>query len=165
MSKTATYALIASTTTTNGQTSLSFSSIPSTYTDLVVVANCRNNSGTYDLQLRVNSDGGSNYSRTYLVGDGTTAASARASSVTYAQIGGYIGTSQGVAVINFMDYANTTTNKTFLSRAGSAAVNTGALVALWRSTAAINSITFDWAAGAFAADGSFRLYGIQAGNA
>jgi len=71
----ATYIKIASNTVgAGGVASVTFSSIPATYTDLVVKGSVRtNNNAVFDnLQLRFNSDSGANYSRLFLVGDGST---------------------------------------------------------------------------------------------
>jgi hypothetical protein len=65
-----------------------------------------------------------------------------------------------------MDYANTTTYKTVLSRGNEAAAEVNAEVGLWRSTVAITSLALDLETGIdFSIGSNFKLYGIQAGNA
>jgi len=59
-----------------------------------------------------------------------------------------------------MNYSNTTTYKTGLVRANSAASGTDAIVGLWRSTAAITSIVATHDTAQFATGSTFTLYGI-----
>jgi hypothetical protein len=66
-------------------------------------------------------------------------------------------------IISILNYANTTTYKTALSRANNAAGGVDAVVGLWRSTAAINSIKMAIGGGySYAAGTTFTLYGIAA---
>jgi len=60
-----------------------------------------------------------------------------------------------------MNYANTTTNKTILSRSNAADKGVMATVSLWRNTAAINSITLLASANNFATGSTFSLYGVK----
>ena len=166
--KTGTYTLIASNTLGSAAASVTFSSIPSTYTDLVLVINAADNAvANVYLQMGNGSiDTGSNYSNTILTGNGTTVYSARNSNATkilYA----YEGTpptspSFGTYIIHFMNYSNTTTYKTVLSRANSASSGTDAIVGLWRSTSAINQIQLS-AQGAttYSTGSTFTLYGVK----
>ena len=69
-----TYTAIATQTASGSTTALTFSSIPQTYTDLVIV--CLLTAGnTGDAYLRYNSDTGTNYSDTALRGNGSAASS------------------------------------------------------------------------------------------
>jgi hypothetical protein len=62
-----------------------------------------------------------------------------------------------------MNYSNTTTNKTILSRINNAENSTVARVTLWRNTAAISTIFLTEGNGAnFIAGSTFTLYGIKA---
>jgi hypothetical protein len=165
MSKTATYALIASATGTGSAGDISFSSIPGTYTDLVLVANIFTTANANQI-LRVNGDSGGNYSTTVLYGNGTSALSTRGSNnnaMTFQTDLFATTTISAMTVFNFMDYANTTTNKTVISRSNKADQSAETHVNLWRSTAAITSITISGAT--FTTNATFKLYGIQAGNA
>jgi hypothetical protein len=169
MAKTATYALIASTNGTGSSNSIAFNSIPSTYTDLILVVNGATTTSTGNPRLRFNGDTGSNYSDTNLYGSGTAAGSYRNTTQTSIQLIAtvYFNTSLNTnLIIHIMDYANTTTNKTTLNRANKATDGVDAVVGLWRNTAAINSITLFTASGFnISSDSTFKLYGIQAGNA
>jgi hypothetical protein len=169
MAKTATYSLIDSTTGTGSSNSITFSSIPSTYTDLILVVNGATTTSTGNPRLRFNGDTGSNYSDTNLYGSGSAAGSYRNTSGTSIQLIAtvYFNTSLDTnLIIHIMDYANTTTNKTTLNRANKATDGVDAVVGLWRNTAAINSLTLFTASGNNISSAStFKLYGIQAGNA
>ena len=162
-----TYTPIATTSTSGSASSYTFSSSPSTYTDLMLVVNGTNSSGsTEDLMCRYNGDTGSNYSRTYLEATGSAVASGRTANAVYAIIGGYIGSGKDfVSIFQFLNYSNTTTYKTSLSRANIAAGTYGlyTTVGLWRSTAAINSVQVFWpSAGTFGNGTTLTLYGIAA---
>ena len=149
----------------NGTTStVTFSTIPATYTDLVIVANVMNSNGSDSLSLRLNGDTGTNYSYTVLGNNGNTPESYRSSSNTYMQCGLELDTNLCVNIIQVMNYANTTTNKTVIARGNQADVRTRAIVGLWRSTSAITSITLrnPSGAGAYSTSSTFTLYGIKA---
>ena len=77
-----TYIPIATTTLSSTASSVTLSSIPATYTDIVIVCNGQTSTGTFDTKLQVNSDTGSNYSSTRLEGSGSAASSNRTTSQT-----------------------------------------------------------------------------------
>jgi hypothetical protein len=159
-----TYTQIASTTLGSAASSVTFSSIAATYTDLVLVINAKT-AASATCWVTLNSDSGSNYSDTILEGDGSTAVSARQSNQTR----GYTTYNSGPVstnfsfnqIVNFMNYSNTTTYKTFLSRANEASRATETMVTMWRSTSAITSIVYE-SSSTFAAGSTFNLYGITA---
>jgi hypothetical protein len=161
-----TYEPISTTTLTGNQTTVNLTSIPGTYTDLVLVINAKNDTTT-NSEIRFNSDSATNYSVTALYGTGASAASARETSTAQASIdwNAYITTGDFAYsnVIHIMNYSNTTTYKTFLARANSAANGVDLIVGLWRSTSAITSVKavlLD--ANSFATGSTFSLYGIAA---
>jgi hypothetical protein len=156
----ATYEPIATTTLGSAQASFSFTSIPGTYTDLVAVV-VASTSG--NLKIELNSDTSGNYSNTILYGTGSSALSARNSNTTGLIFGTTANTvGNGVNLYHFMNYSNTTTYKTALSRGND--IDNGLVradVGLWRSTSAITSIRFISNLGSNLATGStFTLYGI-----
>ena len=159
-----TYQPIASVTLSSAQSSVTFSGIPQTYTDLVLVINNIVSSGTgNDTALRFNDDTASNYSNTYMLGTGSSALSGR-NPLTYAD-NGYLDANSGnpnTRIIHLMNYANTTTFKTQLTRAsGQNGGQVTAYVNLWRSTSAITKILIYSAFSLSYASGStFNLYGI-----
>jgi hypothetical protein len=160
-----TYEPIATQTTTSAVASVTFSSISSSYTDLVLVYVAAV-SATYDLYFRLNGDTASNYSYTVLYGTGTVAGSARSSQNSgsfdyYGTPDTTLGTSNTIA--QFMNYSNSTTYKTVLARANRASGGVDALVNLWRNTAAITSIQIgSFAAPTISSGSTFTLYGIKA---
>ena len=162
-----TYVALATQTLGSAAASVTFSSISSAYTDLVLVAQpLKTTAGGGTLRYQVNSDSGTNYSNTTLYGDGSTAGSDRASSAVYGRIGFWTGDNQGNTFIaNFQNYSNTTTYKTVLSRTNNLGSLMGATVNLWRSTSAITSIYIYNDGGNFAAGSTFSLYGIKTANA
>jgi hypothetical protein len=159
-----TYTPIATTTTSGSATSYTFTSIPSTYTDLIVVCNVAADVST-SVQIQVgngSADTGSNYSWTYVLGNGSTAVSGRASNSTYYLAGDLTG-SPSTGITQIFNYANTTTNKTVIARGAAAGLNTYATVGLWRSTAAINTVKVFLGTPRYFLDGSkITLYGIAA---
>lgn len=147
------------------QATITFSSIPQTYTDLVLVAHCVSISSATSSSIGVqfNGDTATNYSRTLLFGNGSTIASTRDSSVTSSAILYYEGqTLLAANVLNIMNYANTTTNKTFIARANYASSTVRLGTGLYRSTAAITSVTLVPTTSSFATGSTFTLYGIKA---
>jgi hypothetical protein len=168
-----TYVALDKVTVTSSVTSVTLnmgSTLSQAYTDLVLVANTIVPTGNTfpECSLRFNGDTGSNYSSTYLLGLGSgSGVSGRASNITYADCG-YLTSNSGnpnTRIINIMNYSNTTTNKTVISRGSSD--NGGQVIAyanLWRNTAAITSITVFTQGGTYAAGSTFSLYGIAAAS-
>ena len=168
----ATYVPITTQTLGSAAPSVTFSSIPQGYTDLVLVINYGGNNTGANHKLNVGNgtvDTGINYSVTRLSGDGSSATSGRNTSFAYARLNTVIGNGDGTnvtntAIVHLMNYSNTTTNKTILSRANQATgtyPGTEALVNLWRSTSAINILTVSVDAGNYLAGSTFTLYGIS----
>lgn len=164
-----TYEAIATSTTSGSATSVVFSSIPGSYTDIIAVISGQVNSSSENITLRFNSDTGTNYSITVLSGNGSTTTSVRNSSQPYASVSYNTGgatTSDRNYIVQIQNYSNATTNKTFLSRSNAATGSfpgTEAIVGLWRSTAAITTITFGCTGSTNFINGTvISLYGIKA---
>jgi hypothetical protein len=156
----ATYEPIATTTLGSAQASYTFSSIPATYTDLVVVFNGAVTTGAVSVGLNFNGDTGTNYSMTYLYGSGTAASSGRTSSSANIYTMD-LSTSNATLICQVQNYSNTTTYKTSLQRGNAASNAVTATVGLWRNTAAISSLTLS-NANTFIIGSTFTLYGIKA---
>ena len=168
-----TYRPIETQTLGSAAATVTFSSILSTYTDLVLVANIQVNTGGGPI-VTFNADTGSNYSVTRLWGAGSSASSNRSSSQTGIDIGADAAASITADIytpyiFNIMNYSNSTTYKTSLltlrtatgGYGGTGEVNQS--VGLWRNTNAINSITLTAAYSRnFQSGSSFTLYGIKA---
>ena len=164
----ATYEPIATTTTTGNASTVTFSGISGSYTDVIAVFDGTHSDGTTDIRIRFNSDSGSNYSHTVLEGTGSAASSSRQSNTTHIMLAFNnvgIGTSQSNQIMHFMNYSNSTTYKTVIGRVN-AATNAGGFpgvsagVGLWRSTNAITSIEFYFSSGNFVNGSVISLYGI-----
>ena len=158
-----TYTPLATNTLNTAVSTVTFSSIPATYTDLVFVFDGTGASDTYS-GIRFNGDTSNNYSYTYLAGNGSTAVSSRSSNnpEMYTSTGNTVTTSQNNTIVHIQNYSNTTTFKTALIRNNSTTVETTAAVGLWRNTAAITSFTFKTPGTNFGVGSTFTLYGIKA---
>jgi len=141
----ATYEPIATQTLGSAAASITFSSIPASWTDLRLVVT-EFGAGNYAwFGVRFNSDSGTNYSGTLLRGNGASASSARDTSANRIDViyDGVAGTTiPALFEVDVFSYANST-NKTILARTSgdrNGAGQVGALVGLWRNTAAITTI-------------------------
>ena len=156
-----------------GSSSISFTSIPSTYKHLQIRGIGRSNrAATRDqIAIRFNSDSGANYSMHELSGDGASAAAvgyANETSMGYGPIIGAASATSGIfggGVIDILDYTNTNKNTTMRSLGG-ADTNGAGKIALdsgaWYNTAAISTITLISATGSsFVEYSSFALYGVK----
>ena len=160
----ATYEPISTQTLGTAVASVTFSSIPATYTDLVLVANGLA-SGFTGVGMQFNGDTGTNYSGTFLEGSGASAVSERQSSVGSIRVAwNSLWDASTIAniIINIQNYSNTTTYKTSLNRSNNSGRYVEGIVGLWRSTAAITSIDLVTPIANFAIGATFTLYGIKA---
>lgn len=159
-----TYEPIQSNTLTSSSNSVTFSSISSAYTDLILVISGSTTASTGAYNLRFNGDTGSNYSITGIYANSASAGgSFRASNATKLYLGDGANTSMFMNIIHIMNYTNTTTNKTVLNRKTQITSSSiEAIVGLWRSTAAINSITLLPDSNNFATGTVFTIYGLKA---
>jgi hypothetical protein len=161
-----TYTPIATQTLSSVVNQVTFSSIPSTYTDLILVQNGAFNPAGGDAFVRFNSDSGTNYSHTWLTGNGTAASSSRESNQTriILDVNAYPTTGISTRILQIMNYSNTNTYKTVLTRSSNGATGVDAIVGLWRSTTAINTIDLYAYTSSYKFDvgSTFTLYGIAA---
>jgi hypothetical protein len=168
-----TYSSIATSTASGSTSSVAFSSIPSTYTDLIVIVQYQGtaNSGVW---LQYNSDSSTNYSIVNVIGSqNTTATYANPNQPyvwtdTYYQGTGTVLTDRAISKSHIMNYSNTTTFKTTLCRSddvrttGTTDGTVYSGVSLWRNTSAITRIDVLSSGGNFVAGSTFTLYGIKA---
>ena len=138
-----TYEKIATTTLGSAAATITFSSIPATYTDLRLIFVPIVTTGNVYPVIRFNSDSASNYSWTYVSGNGTAAQSGRFTSQGgfYTNIGGST-TIPYLVTFDLFSYAGSTF-KTMLwnevnDKNGSGVISPK--VGLWRSTSAITNI-------------------------
>ena len=168
-----TMTLISSNTVgSGGVASVTFSSIPATYTDLVVKVSARSSNATTIIlgALRFNGDASSIYSdRTlyYIVGAAASNSNS-ANNFTYTNYSSAntsTANTFGNSEIYIPNYAGAT-NKSISSDNAAENNSTDAglaiIAGLWASTAAINSITlFPGSGSNFAQYSTFYLYGIK----
>ena len=165
-----TYEPISTTTLSGSSTSdVAFTSIPSTYTDLVVIVSGAGTFSAADVLIQTYLNNGfSGYSTTWLRGNGSSASSGRQTATSGAYVG-YLPAATAAAgsigniIINYQNYTNTTTNKTILSRSNAAGSVLQASVAMSASTSAITQINVaTYGVGNFISGSTFTLYGIKA---
>jgi hypothetical protein len=158
----ATYEPIATTTLSSAQSSIIFSSITGTYTDLVLVGVGTVATVSYiDVQVGNGSaDTGTNYCFVRQIGFGTSPYTDRYANATQWQPN--LGNATiGNMVMQIFNYSNTTTFKSMLSR-DVVPTGTGNIAGTWRSTAAINYIRILGGNGNNINSGAtFTLYGIK----
>ena len=156
--------------------SVTFSGIPSTYSSLQLrILSRSTRTAMANLNIQVNSDTGTVYTRHELSGDGATATASgsAAGGVTTASIARSTGTDSaasifGVSIIDIHDYASTTKNKTMRSFFGidnnsaAPAGVVGMRSVLYIGTTAITSLTLTSASStSFVAGSTFALYGMK----
>jgi hypothetical protein len=158
-----TYEKIATTTLGSTSSTVTFSSIPSTYTDLVLILDTLSANSGDDARLQFNGDTGTTYSSTQLFANGPTPTSNRNTSQTSMRLfNDLYSTTRSVGIANIMNYGNSTRFKTALSRFGTGSISVGTFVGLWRNTSAITSLTVVHTGSGFASGSTFTIYGIKA---
>ena len=159
------YHSISSTTLGSTSSSVTLSSIPSSYTDLVLIITTTTSSLDPSIRLRYNGDTSTNYSYQNVIGYSGGAIAQIAGSANHTRISGAGATdTMNFYTCNVFDYANATTYKTQLSR-GVAPGNSSTVdahVGVWRSNDAITSMEIFPSAGTFSSGSVFALYGIKA---
>ena len=153
---TSTYVALATTTLGASAAGVTFSSIPATYRDLVLVVNGNANTGQA-VYLTFNGDTGSNYSTVLMYGDGSTPTSFTQTdkriSAVYAE--------PNTIISQIMDYSASDKHKTVLTRTNAAGSTTFATAYRWSSTSAVTSLNI-YVGGTFSSGSTFSLFGIEA---
>ena len=155
-----------------GASSVTFTNIPNTYTHLQIrgIARTTEAVSANILNIRLNSDSGSNYGTHILYGDGASAGAVGTASLSYiygSQIPGASATASIFAgtVIDILDYANTNKNTTVRSLGGNDRNGAGDIrltSGVWLNTAAVTTVTITAAGGNNLAQYSqFALYGVK----
>jgi len=164
-----TYTLIASNTLSSSATSVTFSAIPNTYTDLVLKVSARtaNTVPSRTTRLRLNGLSTTIYSYTIIDGDGSTATSTRASSTTESPVvvNGNSSTSSTFSntEIYIPNYAGTTQkpiSTAYAAENNATAAALGAVASLVNLTSAVISLEISNSSN-FLTGSSFFLYGIK----
>ena len=165
-------ALATVTVPSGGAASITFAGIPTGYKHLQIRWLARDNFGSQgsDANIRFNSDSSASYSWHQLLGDGSTAQSYASTSQTAARAGAITGTTGGTnvfatTVLDILDYASTTKNKTIKNLAGFDGNGFGFVAlnsASWMNTSAISTITITPRVGTtFSEFSQFALYGVK----
>lgn len=163
------YDSIATASGTGSSGTITFSSIPSTYTHLQIRGISRNSYPSSQTNVRFNSDTGSNYSNHMFYGEGNAAYAAQNASQTFFRFYGlsYSSLTAGIMsghIIDILDYANTNKYKTARTLGGFDANGSGEqglFSGLWMSTTAVTSIDLIATSGNWTTDTRFALYGIK----
>jgi hypothetical protein len=155
---TPTYIALANITLGSSASSVTFSSIPATFRDLVMVF-VGSGSTNADLRVRLNGDTGSNYSFVYALGapPSVISASGTQNGLTF----GAVDTGQTLSQISIMDYSATDKHKTALTRWDSTSSNAVTMYASrWANTSAVNTVVVFPTAGTLSTGVTVALYGI-----
>jgi hypothetical protein len=154
-----------------GQSTVTFSSIPSTYKHLQIRGILRgtNASSEVSSRIRFNGDTASNYSYHGLYGNGSTANAEQIAPVNVMLFGSSPAASAtsgifGTTVIDILDYANTNKYKTVRALSGGDQNGAGGVYLTsnsWRNTNAITTIDIFASSGNLAQYTQFDLYGIK----
>jgi hypothetical protein len=154
---TPTYTPLATVTLGSAASSVTFSSIPATYRDLIVVF-VGSGSTNADLRVRLNGDTGSNYSFVYALGAASViSASGTQNGLTF----GAVDAGQTLSKMSIMDYSATDKHKTALTRWDSISSSATTMYASrWANTAAVNTVLVFPTSGTLSTGATVALYGI-----
>lgn len=162
---TPTYTALAEVELTAGDNSITFSSIPNTFKDIVILMSIKA-TGACGPFIRFNNDTGNNYFMAQLANDGG-ATLGNTGQTSY----GWVSPNSGVSLLNFdsveiniQDYSTAGKTRTYLSRYDNVEASHyhNALAGRWASTAVINTITVGTTSNAFAPGSTIGIFGIEA---
>jgi len=150
-----------------GAANIEFTSIPQTYTDLVVKVSARATVDETQLELQFNGST-SGYSIRRLTGDGSNVASASLSSVSVMQFGRGSSSTQTASTFgnteiyipNYTSSNNKSTSSDGVNENNATSANTYLGAGLWANSAAISSIKIFFNTGNFAQYSTATLYGV-----
>ena len=163
-----TYTLISSITLGSAAATMEFTSIPATYTDLIVKLSTQGTAATP--RIRFNNSTSAIYRESLLYGQGTSVASASATTDTWFEwiaLSNYGGASNFFANSEFYipNYAGSNNKSVSADSVQEVNATTGQNLyldaGLWSSSAAITSIQFFASSGNFVAHSTAYLYGIS----
>lgn len=159
-----------------GLANITFSSIPNTYTDLIIVASLRDSTaGTGDggVKVQLNGDSAANYLGGYLGGDGSNAAFG-ATGTTSIFNNGYGGNPNagttsntfGNSIYLIPNYAGSLAKMVIFDAVGetnAASANQSLVAGNWSGTAAVTSVSL-LASTLFVQNSTAYLYGVTKGS-
>lgn len=167
---------IATVTASGGETSLSFTSIPSTYKHLqvrVIYRDTASASGSASATVNFNNDSGANYDFHQVRANNSTVNAfsyVSYNSMSMQDFGILAGSGTnlfGAGIMDIVDYTSTSKYKTVKMFGGQNANSSSTSYemaissGLWTSTSAITSMTFGSGYTSFAAGSTFSLYGVS----
>lgn len=152
------YVSLATIKLTESTSSVDFLSIPQIYSDLVLVINSSRSTSS-NIDMRFNSDSGSNYSFAYMLGEGSTPTSASGTLSTMNF--GYTSTAPTLQILEIMEYSKTNKHKNTFLRHNRADLQVNGGIFRWASTAGVTSISLVTSGGTFSANSTFDLYGVR----
>lgn len=156
---TPTHTLIDSATVSSSVSSVTFSSIPQTYKDLILVFSVFANSG--GASLRMNGDSSTSYRWSAIIGNGSNPFTVGTSGDSKVPIydAGVSTTVPAPGIVQLLDYSSTSNFTQVLARSGYT-TNASFYCGHYINTSAVTSLTvFD---GSFTAGATFYLYGVEA---
>ena len=160
---TTTYIALAQTTLSSATSTVTFSSIPATYRDLILVVRHQVTQLT-NVGLRFNSDSGSNYFGVEMVGTeggGVTSGTNTGGSSVQSRFGGGIINNGSISIYQIMDYSATDKHKSVLARHNWPGQAVNAVASRWANTSAITSLSISTNEPSFASGATFSLYGVN----
>jgi hypothetical protein len=171
-----TYELISFNVLSSSAASVTFLSIPQTYTDLILKISARTDAATIwggDIEIEINSSSRSTtlFSNTELTGSGSAATSARNTSASaWYGDGGRIDTAGNNAdtftsdewyIANYTGANNKTASRFNASENNTSTAYINVSANYWRSSSAVNSLYINSYTGNYVSGSSFYLYGIK----
>ena len=152
----------------SGVSTITFSSIPSTYKHLQIRMFGQAASSSGVVRMRLNGDTGSNYTAHYLAGYGSSVGAGGNVSLNNMYTYGYSSNVNSFFsnIVDIIDYASTAKYKTTRMFGGYDSNGTNSQEVnlfsyLWLNTSAISSITIYGDGGNFSSTTTFSLYGIK----
>jgi hypothetical protein len=156
-----TYTQINNITLAASTASITFSSIPQNFRDLVLIVNGAGSSGQGNNYLYFNNDTTvGNYSYVRMLGDGNSPSSATSSNPTVSDV---TTSFNNLVRVEILDYSASDKHKTRISLSSNPSSTIIAYASRWANTAPVTSLTFaGFNSGNWAFGTSFTLYGIEA---
>lgn len=151
---TATWTALATITLTSNDAEITFSSIPNTYRDLVVIAHEKNTTGTAGFRCYLNGDTGN---ATQVSMDSSGSALSATQNIMNVSVSE---NDFGTTILHIMDYSATDKHKIVLGRGNAKGSFVRAAAGRWASTNAVTSLTLTTAGYDFVSGSTFTLYGI-----
>jgi hypothetical protein len=160
-----TYEAIATTTLSSNQSTITFASIPQTYTDLVVSCVGYGAGGGGSIVVKINSNSGSIYNTSYVYTDGSTVTSGKTGDLTTGCFMGRIMTSttdMGGGYFHIMNYSSSSTHKIMIGQNVAAAPITWYAIGSARSNTAVTRLDLTVESSVpFASGFQATIYGIK----